>query len=218
MQEQFAVEVLMEEIADKLNLDVVQFKRDNWLKLGENMHLARKLGEGREGYDQSMASTAIEECVKVGLEATDFYAKREKYKSQSGPVKRGIGMSVMIHGSGIAGLDMGAATIKMNDDGSFNLLVGATDLGTGSDTILAQMAAEQLGVPVSDIIVYSSDTDFTPFDKGAYASSTTYISGGAVLKAAKNVRGQILTHAAKMLKWDNPEELTILKKNRHCSG
>lgn len=212
MQEQFAIEVLMEEIAEKLKLDVVEFKRDNWLKLGENMHLARKLGEGREGYDQSMATSAIEECVKVGLEATDFYAKREKYKEQSGPVKRGIGMAVMIHGSGIAGLDMAAATIKMNDDGSFNLLIGATDLGTGSDTILAQMAAEQLGVPVSDIIVYSSDTDFTPFDKGAYASSTTYISGGAVMKAAKNVRGQILTHAAKMLKWDEPEELTILNK------
>lgn len=212
MQEQFAIEVLMEEIAEKLKLDVVKFKQDNWLKLGENMHLARKLGEGREGYDQSMATSAIDECVKVGLEATDFYTKREKYKNQSGPIKRGIGMSVMIHGSGIAGLDMAAATIKMNDDGSFNLLIGATDLGTGSDTILAQMAAEQLGVPVSDIIVYSSDTDFTPFDKGAYASSTTYISGGAVMKAAKNVRGQILTHAAKMLKWEKPEELVIRDK------
>ena len=86
------------------------------------------------------------------------------------------------------------------------LLVGATDIGTGSDTILAQMAAEQLGVPVEDIIVYSSDTDFTPFDKGAYASSTTYISGGAVLKAAQNVREQMLAHAAKMLKVDNPDD------------
>ena len=163
MQEQFAVEALMEEIAEKLNLDVVEFKKKNWLKLGENMHMARKLGEGREGYDQAMATTALDECVKVGLEATDFYKKREAYKDQSGPIKRGIGMAVMIHGSGIAGLDMAAATIKMNDDGSFNLLIGATDLGTGSDTILAQMAAEQLGVPISDIIVYSSDTDFTPF-------------------------------------------------------
>ncbi len=94
-------------------------------------------------------------------------------------------MSVAIHGSGIAGLDMAAATIKMNDDGSFNLLIGATDIGTGSDTILAQIAAEQLDVPVEDFIVYSSDTDFTPFDKGAYASSTTYISGGAVLRLPK---------------------------------
>jgi putative selenate reductase molybdopterin-binding subunit len=169
-QEQFAIEVLMEQIADKLGTDVIQFKRDNWLKLGEPMHLAKKLGEGREGYEQAMASSAIEECVQVGIKATDYYAKREEYKNQTGTIKKGIGMSVMIHGSGIAGLDMAAATLKMNDDGSFNLLIGATDIGTGSDTILAQIAAEMLGVPLEDIIVYSSDTDFTPFDKGAYAS------------------------------------------------
>jgi putative selenate reductase molybdopterin-binding subunit len=94
---------------------------------------------------------------------------------------------------------MGGASIKMNDDGSFNLLVGATDLGTGSDTVLAQMAAEVLGVPVEDMIVYSSDTDFTPFDKGAYASSTTYISGAAVVKAAEQVAERIKLRAARML-------------------
>jgi putative selenate reductase molybdopterin-binding subunit len=97
---------------------------------------------------------------------------------------------------------MAAATIRLNDDASFNLLIGATDIGTGSDTILAQMAAEELGVPVSDMIVYSSDTDFTPFDKGAYASSTTYISGGAVRKAAREVADQIKEHAATMLGLD----------------
>ncbi|MCB0146505.1 MAG: molybdopterin-dependent oxidoreductase, partial [Caldilineaceae bacterium] len=91
------------------------------------------------------------------------------------------------------------ASIKLNDDGSFNLLVGATDLGTGSDTVLAQIAAETLGVPLEQIIIYSSDTDFTPFDTGAYASSTTYISGGAVLKAAEEVREQIVRHAANHL-------------------
>jgi len=208
-QEQFAIEVLMEQIADELGVDVVDFKRKNWLKKNETMHLARKLGEGREGYDQAMASTAIEESVQVGLKATDFYTKRNIYKNQNGTVRKGIGMAIMIHGSGIAGLDMAAATLKMNDDGSFNLLVGATDIGTGSDTILAQIAAEQLGIPIEDIIVYSSDTDFTPFDKGAYASSTTYISGGAVLKAAKNIRNQVLTHAAKMLKVPNTDKLVI---------
>jgi putative selenate reductase molybdopterin-binding subunit len=87
----------------------------------------------------------------------------------------------------------------MNDDGSFNLLVGATDLGTGSDTVLGQMAAETLGVPLEDILVYSSDTDFTPFDKGAYASSTTYISGAAVAKAAQIVAERIRTRAAAMI-------------------
>jgi putative selenate reductase molybdopterin-binding subunit len=88
----------------------------------------------------------------------------------------------------------------MNEDGSFNLLIGATDLGTGSDTVLAQMAAEVLGVEVDDIIVYSSDTDFTPFDKGAYASSTTYISGTAVVKAARQVALQIKERAIAMWK------------------
>jgi putative selenate reductase molybdopterin-binding subunit len=105
-----------------------------------------------------------------------------------------------MHGTAIPGLDMGAASIKMNDDGSFNLLVGATDLGTGSDTVLGQIAAETLGVPLADVLVYSSDTDFTPFDTGAYASSTTFISGGAVMKAAQQVREQIFKRAALMLK------------------
>lgn len=118
-------------------------------------------------------------------------------------------MAVMLHGSGIAGLDMGSATIKMNDDGSFNLAVGATDLGTGSDTILAQMAAEVLGVPVEDMIVYSSDTDFTPFDKGAYASSTTYISGGAVRKTALKVADQIKAHAATMMGLENTDGIEL---------
>jgi putative selenate reductase molybdopterin-binding subunit len=88
----------------------------------------------------------------------------------------------------------------MNDDGSFNLLVGATDLGTGSDTVLGQMAAETLGVPLEDVLVYSSDTDFTPFDKGAYASSTTYISGTAVTKAAQQVAERIRLRAARLFK------------------
>jgi putative selenate reductase molybdopterin-binding subunit len=104
-----------------------------------------------------------------------------------------------MQGTAIPYLDMGGASIKMNDDGSFNLLVGATDLGTGSDTVLAQMAAEVLGVPLEDIICYSSDTDFTPFDKGAYASSTTYISGAAVVKAARMAAERIKIRAAKML-------------------
>jgi len=94
---------------------------------------------------------------------------------------------------------MGAVFIKMNEDASFNLLMGATDLGTGSDTALAQIAAEELGVPVEKIIVYSSDTDLTPFDTGAYASSTTYISGGAVYKAAAEVKKQILELGKKLL-------------------
>jgi putative selenate reductase molybdopterin-binding subunit len=209
MQCQFGIETLMEEIAEQLGLEVVEFKQDNWLKVGESMHLSKALGEGREGFEQTLQSSALEQCVAIGLQATDFYAKRQKHRQQNGRLRHGIGIAVVMHGSGIAGLDMASATLKMNDDGSFNLLIGATDLGTGSDTILAQMAAEVLGVPLEDIIVYSSDTDFTPFDKGAYASSTTYISGGAVRKTALKIRNQILEHAALILDVDDPYWLNL---------
>jgi len=111
---------------------------------------------------------------------------------------------------------MGGASIKMNDDGSFNLLVGATDLGTGSDTVLAQMAAEVLGVPIEDMITYSSDTDFTPFDKGAYASSTTYISGTAAVNAAKVVAWRVKVRAAMMLGLDQDKYEEIKLENRQA--
>jgi putative selenate reductase molybdopterin-binding subunit len=103
-----------------------------------------------------------------------------------------------MQGSGIPNLDMAAASIKMNDDGSFNLMIGATDLGTGSDTVLGQIAAEVLGCTLDALIIRSSDTDVTPFDKGAYASSTTYISGGAVARAAEDVARQIKAVAEDM--------------------
>ena len=114
-------------------------------------------------------------------------------------LKRGLGAALVMQGTAIPYLDMGGASLKLNDDGSFNLLVGATDLGTGSDTVLAQMAAEILGAPLEDMIVYSSDTDFTPFDKGAYASSTTYISGAAVVDAANKVADKLRERAVLLL-------------------
>jgi putative selenate reductase molybdopterin-binding subunit len=117
-------------------------------------------------------------------------------------------MAIVMQASGIPGVDMGAASIKMNEDASFNLLVGATDIGTGADTMFCQLAAEALGVPVEKIIPYSSDTDMTPFDPGAYASSTTYISGRAVEKAARAVREQITAVGARMLE-EKPEDLVL---------
>jgi putative selenate reductase molybdopterin-binding subunit len=212
MQCFFGIETLMSEIADEMGWDVVEFKRKNWIGRGEELLLAKALGEGREGFEQIIRSSGLEQCVQVGLEAMDWYNKRgnETWRQgDKGTRRRGIGMAVVLHGSGIAGLDMAAATAKMNDDGSFNLLIGATDLGTGSDTILAQMAAEVLGVPVDDVIVYSSDTDFTPFDKGAYASSTTYISGGAVRQAALKAADQIKEHAARMLGLESTEGMEL---------
>ena len=104
-----------------------------------------------------------------------------------------------MQGSGIPLVDMASSSMKMNEDGSFNLLIGATDIGTGSDTILAQIAAEVLDVPADRIIVLSSDTDLTPFDTGAYASSTTYVSGNAVVAAAEDMRRQLVAEAARRL-------------------
>ncbi|MFZ2487760.1 MAG: molybdopterin cofactor-binding domain-containing protein [Anaerolineae bacterium] len=196
----FALEVHMEEIAQALGWDVLAFKRKNWVKEGDELVLARAMGEGREGFEQWVHSNGLEECVQAGAAAIGW-DRRDDPAWHTVPgqpyLRRGLGVAICMHGTGIAGLDMGAASIKLNDDGSFNLLMGATDLGTGSDTILAQIAAETLGVPLNEIIVYSSDTDFTPFDTGAYASSTTYISGGAVLKAAEETAAQIRSHAAK---------------------
>jgi putative selenate reductase molybdopterin-binding subunit len=126
--------------------------------------------------------------------------------------RRGLGVAICMHGTAIPGLDMGAASLKLNDDGSFNLLVGATDLGTGSDTVLSQIAAEVLGVPLEDVNIYSSDTDLTPFDTGAYASSTTYISGTAVKKASEELRQQIFAVAAEILKLDTTEGLRLAER------
>ncbi len=207
----FALEIHMEEIAEALGMDVVEFKRRNWIRVGDSMVMAKALGEGREGFEQIVHTSALEQAVEIGLRAMQWDEKRGK--PGDGPVKRGLGLAIAMHGSGIAGLDMGAASIKINDDGSFNLMVGATDLGTGSDTVLAQIAAEALGVPLEDILIYSSDTDFTPFDTGAYASSTTYISGGAVLKAALDVRQQILKHVADhMLEGVTPDDLDLVDR------
>jgi Aerobic-type carbon monoxide dehydrogenase, large subunit CoxL/CutL homologs len=212
MQCEYGIEVCMAELAEKLGVDVVEFKRNNWIRLGDPMRLSKAMGEGREGTIQSIQSTAMEQCVDLGLRATDYYAKHDAYKHQNGRVRKGIGMAVMIHGSGIAGLDMASASIKMNDDGSFNLLMGAVDCGTGADTVLAQMAAEELGVALEDIIVTTSDTDVVPFDKGAYASSTTFVSGGAVRKAAKEVRKRIQEHAALMLDVEDPYSLELSER------
>ena len=207
----FALELHMEEIAAALGMDAIEFKRKNWIRVGDSMVMAKALGEGREGFDQFVTTSALDECVDIGARGIGWAEKRGKARTVPGKphLKRGVGMAVAMHGTGIAGLDMGAASIKLNDDGSFNLLFGATDLGTGADTVLAQIAAETLGVAVNDIIVYAADTDMTPFDTGAYASSTTYISGGAVLKAAEQVRGQILQHAAQHMLDCQPDDLEL---------
>jgi putative selenate reductase molybdopterin-binding subunit len=204
----FPLEVHMEKIARALHLDPLEFRLKNAVKAGDELPTSKAWSEGREPHPEIIETCGLPQCVEQGAAAIGWRDKFGNAAWHTLPgkphVRRGIGMACVMQGTAIAYLDMGGASLKINDDGSFNLLVGATDLGTGSDTVLAQLAAEILGCPVDDILVYSSDTDFTPFDKGAYASSTTYISGGAVVRAAEQVADQIRTVAARMLSEGTP--------------
>lgn len=198
----------MEKIARAMGFDPIEFRLKNAIRPGEYHPFSTAWNEGREPRPEIIHTVGLEQCVRQGKAAIGWDEKfgNETWHSAQSPIanrkskiRKGIGVALVMQGTAIPYLDMGGASIKMNDDGSFNLLVGATDLGTGSDTVLAQMAAEVLGVPLEDIICYSSDTDFTPFDKGAYASSTTYISGTAVVKAAQQCAERIKLRAAKLL-------------------
>ncbi|MGQ9603983.1 MAG: xanthine dehydrogenase family protein molybdopterin-binding subunit [bacterium] len=194
----FALESHMDEIAHELGLDPLEFRRKNLIRKGDRDPIATKLGEGKEGFERVIRTCGIEECIEAA--SRGFLNKKAvEIRKPFERKRRGVGFALAMHGTGIAGDDMGGATIKVNEDGSFNLLIGATDLGTGSDTVLAQMAAEILGVDLNDIVVYSSDTDYTPFDVGAYASSTTYVSGTAVVKAAEKVRERLRDVVAELL-------------------
>ena len=208
----------MEKIARAMGFDPIDFRLKNAIHAGEYHPFSKAWNEGREPRPEIIHTVGLEQCVAQGRAAIAWDDKygNEEWRSSSSKVegqksdptfdlrpstkRRGIGVAFVMQGTAIPYLDMGGASIKMNDDGSFNLLVGATDLGTGSDTVLAQMAAEVLGVPIEDMITYSSDTDFTPFDKGAYASSTTYISGTAAVNAAKIVAERIRVRAVDMFK------------------
>lgn len=206
----FAVESQMDEIARALGRDPAEYRLSNTIREGDRDPIAEKLGEGKAGFERIIRTNGVARCWDEVREAMDWDGWHASLpEGETGTrgsrtyTRRGMGMALAMHGTGIPGDDMGAATVKANEDGSFHLLVGATDLGTGSDTILGQMAAEVLGVPADQVHVYSSDTDRTPFDVGAYASSTTYVSGGAVLKAAERVRDRLLHHAAAMLGVEN---------------
>lgn len=209
----WAVERHMEKIARSLAMDPLEFRLKNALRAGELHPFSTAWSEGRQPRPEIIQTCGLEACVQQGKALIGWEQKagqpgwREVHAANGQVIphlRRGIGAALVMQGTAIPYLDMGAASIKMNDDGSFNLLVGATDLGTGSDTVLAQMAAEVLGVPLEDIITYSSDTDFTPFDKGAYASSTTYISGTAVVRAAQQAAARIRERAARLLNESAP--------------
>jgi putative selenate reductase molybdopterin-binding subunit len=223
----------MHTTARALHLDPLDFRLKTAIHPGENHPFSTAWNEGRKPRPEIIHTVGLEQCVAQGRAAIgwdDKFGNEEWHKYGPGArghvsgdltpdtphLKRGIGVAMVMQGTAIPYLDMGGASIKMNDDGSFNLLVGATDLGTGSDTVLAQMAAEVLGVPIEDMITYSSDTDFTPFDKGAYASSTTYISGTAAVKAAEKCAERIRARAAMMLEIPESEASNIRLANREA--
>lgn len=204
----FALESHLDDIAGALGLDPIELRRKNWVRAGDPLDIIPRLGERGAVVDIApedlprVSSCGTDACVAQGMAAIGWGRRDDpswRAPADRPQARRGIGFGLCNQGSSIPFVDMASATIKMNDDGSFNLLCGATDLGTGSDTVLAQIAAEVLGVGSADIIVYAADTDLTPFDKGAYASSTTYLSGMAVKKAAEAARERIAWHARRLL-------------------
>ncbi len=223
----WALEPHIEFIAREMGFDPLEFRLKNAIKTGDEHPVSKAWSEGREGAAEYITSCGLAECVEQGAAAIGWADKFGNLNWHLVPgkphLRRGIGVACVMQGTAIPRLDMGAASIKINDDGSFNLLVGATDLGTGSDTVLTQMAAEVLGCTPEDFITYSSDTDFTPFDKGAYASSTTYISGRAVVVAAEKVADQMREVACRMFNRENKngpfvqvEDITLRDRAAHA--
>lgn len=201
IQGNYALESAVDMLCEKLGMDPIEFREKNMIAETETSPIFAIMGEGTEGTAMNMESCKLDYCLSRGLELIDWKKKYPRVQV-SDTVVKGVGMAIAMQGSGIPYIDMAAATIKLNDDGFYNLMIGATDIGQGSDTVLAQIAAEALETTLDKVIVYSSDTDLTPYDVGAYASSTTYVSGNAVYKAAIDMKKMIVFEAAKVLKVD----------------
>jgi len=198
-QGHLAVEGHMDEIADAIGMDPIDLRSRNLVQEGD-LDVASGIISGGEGHVRRIRSCAIDDCIAQGREAIgwdDVEQPEEEY------LHRGIGVALTAQGSGVAGDELGAAHIKMNEDGSFILQTGAVDTGPGADTAMSQIAAEVLEVGPEDVLVQPSDTDISPFDYGAYASSTTYVTGHAVKKAAADAKESLVRIAARML--DAPE-------------
>lgn len=204
----FALECHMDEVAEKIGMDPVEFRLASTVREGDADELSPHIYEVKasnvpedERVGWKIESCGLRECIEKGAAAIGWREKRARYAEENAAnprIRRGVGMCCLSQGSGVAGIDTAGATVKLNEDGSVTLMIGAADLGTGGDTVIAQIVAETLGIDVEDVTVYAADTDLTPFDSGAYASSTTYVSGGAALKAAEEVREAILDAAAEM--------------------
>lgn len=187
-QTNFAIESGINELAAKLGMDPSLFRNRNIIRQGQSHPFLAGSSPARPAVLQS---STLEQCIARGKELIgwqDLYPRQQT----GGDKIHGVGMAIAMHGTGIANSDTAAAEIRLNYDGSYTLAVGAADLGTGADTILVQMAAEVLQTPLDRIILQTADTDTTPYETGAYASSTTYVTGNAVVKAARLLRERIV--------------------------
>ncbi len=186
----FALETAVNELAAQLHIDPVVMREINMVREGQVMPAY---------YGEQTNSCALDRCVERAKQMIGWDDKYPCRDMGNGKV-RSVGMAMAMQGSGIAGVDVGSATIKMNEEGYYTMIIGAADMGTGCDTILAQMAAECLDCPVDAITVSGADTDASPYDSGSYASSTTYVTGKAVEKACQKLRERILEKGAELLK------------------
>lgn len=188
-QGQFAVESAVNELAAKLGRDPVELREQNMVR--EGMAMPAYFGEVAN-------ACALDRCMQ---HCSDMFGWKEKFpvRDMGNGKVRAAGVAMSMQGSGISGIDVGSVTVKLNDDGGYMLLIAAADMGTGCDTILAQMVAEHMECPVDAVSVFGADTDASPYDSGSYASSTTYVTGMAVEKACTQLKERLCAIAAEEL-------------------
>lgn len=191
----FAVESAVNELANILGMDPFKIREMNITHEGEIMPAY---------YGQMNTSCALDRCLARVHDMIDWDNKYPCRDMGNGKI-RAVGMGMAMQGSGITSMDVGSATLKVNDEGFYTLLIGAADMGTGCDTTLAQIAAEVLECPLDNITTLSADTDWSPYDSGSYASSTIYVTGKATEKCALELRGKICALGAKLLGCDKEQ-------------
>ncbi|MEF2783256.1 MAG: molybdopterin cofactor-binding domain-containing protein [Clostridium sp.] len=187
-QGQFAVESIVNELADELHMDPCELRFKNMVQENEVMS---------QYYKEFLNSCALDRCLQKAMDMIGW--KDKSLRRDMGDKVRGLGVALSMQGSGIANVDIASTVIKLQDDGYYTLSIGATDMGTGCDTILAQMAAECLDCSVDQVVTQAVDTDASPYDTGSYASATTYVTGMAVVKTCEILRKQIIEEASVLM-------------------
>jgi putative selenate reductase molybdopterin-binding subunit len=185
------------ELAAELGIDQMEFIEKNRVREGDRLEILKSLGEGRPGEAVTVGSCGLEKALSLGRQSIEW---GHRVGDEDPDVRVGKGVAVIQQGSGLPGLDQACADVRLLSDGTFMVLSGGADLGTGLDTVLAKITAETLCCDLENVTVLTGDTDTTPFDKGAYASSGTYFSGNAVLKASQALAEKMTVMVAGILK------------------